>query len=138
MTSPLAGAKQARKEIEKFHAMLNVEGFVPEQCYRMSHGRYRMVSYVNQVVALFLSRNYYVIPLFISRAIKEADRHQQPNTKEYRSLVTDYFCQMSWFLKKYSEVEEEHLAQWIPPEILNGGERVAPKFDPQTMQVKNV
>ncbi len=138
MTSPLAGAKEARNEIKKFHVSLNQENLVPEQCYRRNHRNYPMVSYVSQIVALFLSNNYEVIPTFISRTVTELERNSdQPVTENYRKIVHDYLCQVAYFLTNYTSVDPEKLAYHIPEEIRKVGPRKAPEIDHQTLQFKN-
>ncbi len=87
-----------------------------------------MVCYTNQVIALYLSKNYEVIPLFIRRAYKQMEEFQeQPNTENYRKTVFDYFCQMSYFLENYTNTDPEWLKYNVPEEVRRGGEKVAPK-----------
>ncbi len=119
MTSPLAGAKEARNEIKKFHISLNHEHLVPEQCYRRNHSN-------------FLSRNYEVIPIFVSRTVTELERNtDQPVTENYRKIVHDYLCQMAYFLRNYTNVAPEKLEYHIPEEIRKAGLRKAPEIDHQ-------
>ncbi|MEH6559960.1 MAG: hypothetical protein V7713_00885 [Marinobacter sp.] len=133
MTSPLAGAKEARSEIKKFHVSLNQENLVPEQCHRRNHRNYPMVSYVSQIAALFFSSNYEVIPVFISRTVTELERNaDQPVTESYRKIVYEYLCQMTYFLANYTNVDSEKLKCHIPEEIRNAGSRKAPEMDYQT------
>ncbi|MGI0119660.1 hypothetical protein [Zooshikella sp. RANM57] len=138
MTSSLAGAKEARSEIKKFHVSLNQANLVPEQCYRRNHHNYPLVSYVSQIAALFFSSNYEVIPVFIKRTVAELDRNgSQPVTENYRKIVYDYLCEMTYFLKNYSPVEHETLKYHIPEDIYNAGPKKAPEIDHQTLQFKN-
>ena len=138
MTSPLAGAKEARSEIKKFHVSLNQENLVPEQCYRRNHKNYPMVSYASQIAALFFSSNYEVIPVFISRTVTELKRNaDQPVTENYRKIVYEYLCQMAYFLENYTNVDSEKLEFHIPEEIRKAGSRMAPEIDHQTLQFKN-
>ena len=138
MTSSLAGAKETRNELKKFHVSLNLENLVPEQCYRRNHISYPMVSYVSQIVALYLSSNYEVIPVFISRTTKELERNaNQPVTENYRRIVSDYLSQMAYFLAEYTDVDSEKLEYHIPQEIREAGPRKAPEIDHQTLQFKN-
>jgi hypothetical protein len=124
MTSLLFGAKEARKEIERFHRVLNHEDIVPEQCYRMSSSNYRWVTYANHIIGLFLSKNYNVIPIFINRAFKEVqDSDNQPNAQPYKELLIDYLCQMAYFLENFTEAEGLDL---IPSEIRSAGPKKAP------------
>lgn len=62
MVSDNEGAKNARKEIKRFQEHINSPRLVPDQCYRMASTTYALVCYVNQVTALYLSKNYAVIP----------------------------------------------------------------------------
>ncbi len=138
MTSPLAGAKKARNELKKFHASLNHENLVPEQCYRRNHRNYPMVSYVSQIVALFISGNYEVMPVFIDRTATELDRNcEQPVIENYRKIVYDYLCQMAYFLVNYTTVDNDKIKNYIPGVIFNAGSKNAPEIDHQTLQFKN-
>ena len=101
VTSSLQGSKAARSEIKRFHGCLNQSNLVPDQCYRMSNMHYSMVSYTNQIIALFLSKNYDGIPVFIMRVLKAIEQTPvQPNTEPYRNVVQDYLCQMSHFFHR--------------------------------------
>ncbi len=137
MTTALNGAKAAKKEIEKFHVLLNHDAMIPGQCYRMSHTYYSMVCYTNQVVALFISKNFQMIPLFIGRAYAQLERFEgEPNTEGYRKLVLDYLSQMSFYLTRFATLDEEWFKYHIPEVILNRGERKAPEYDHVTMHIK--
>lgn len=137
MNSQLTGSKSARKELEKFHSLLNNDAMIPAQCYRMSHTHYSMVCYTNQVVALYLSKNYQMIPLFIERSYKQMERFEgQPNTEGYRSLVLNYFSQMAFYLKEYTDLDPEWFKARIPQPIVDAGPKLAPEYDHQTMQIR--
>jgi len=138
MTSALEGAKDARNEIKKFHVCLNQENLVPEQCYRRNHRNYPMVSYASQIVALFLSSNYEVIPIFVSRTAAELDRNQnQPVMENYREVVFDYLCQITYFLVNFTNVDDELIKNIVPRKIYEAGPRKAPEVDHQTLLFKN-
>lgn len=137
MTSPLSGAKAARKEIEKFHLLLNHDAMIPAQCYRMSNNLYSMVCYTNQVVALFVSKNFQMIPVFINRAYKQLKQFDdQPGTVGYRTLVLDYLCQVTFYLENYCNLDPEWFKDRIPAEISEGGSKIAPEYDHERMVIK--
>lgn len=137
MNSQLSSAKEARKEIDKFHFLLNHDAMIPAQCYRMSDNLYGLVSYTNQVVALFVSKNYEMIPIFINRAFKEFQRFEsRPGVEGYRNLVYNYLCQVTYYLYSYCDLDEDWFRDRVPEVILLEGEKKCPEYDHQKMAIK--
>jgi hypothetical protein len=85
------GAKEERAKLKRFHALLNDPGLVPEQAYRRNASAYPLVCYVNNIIGLFLSKNYEVIPIFVSRALRHIEEHPSSLTSApYYQLVSQY------------------------------------------------
>lgn len=115
------GAKQARKVIQQYQRQLNAPALVPEQCYRRNSATYPVVCYVNQVTALFISKNYAVIPLFLSRAYEALNgvKHA-PVSDAYRCLTFQYLSRVAHFVVDYGDLSEEenYLVELIPDALL--------------------
>lgn len=115
------GAKEARRTIKQFQHYLNSPRLVPDQCYRMSSATYPLVCHVNQVTALYLSKNYCVIPLFLQRAYEQLGRSTPERVSEpYRGLVHDYLAHVAQFILAYDclAADERHLVEFIPKQLL--------------------
>ena len=115
------GAKDARQEIKRYQEHINSPRLCPDQCYRMASPTYALVCHVNQVTGLFLSKNYYVIPIFLQRAHAtllelKAERVSEP----YRKLVEQYLSHVAHFIVNYQCLaeDERQAAQCIPPALL--------------------
>jgi hypothetical protein len=138
MTSSLTGAMDARRVIMKFHISLNKADLVPQQCYQRDHMTYTMILYVNQIIALFLSSNYEVIPIFIRRTVVELERNvDQPQTENYRKIVHDYLCQVTFYLVNYTATNIDIIRNVVPKRIYSGGPKPAPEFDHKTLLFKS-
>lgn len=115
------GAKEARSEIKRFQEYINAPSLVPDQCYRMASPTYGLVCYVNQVTALFLSKNYSVIPIFLKRSYDAllAVTHARVSDP-YRSLVIHYLSHVAHFLVDYSCLDQDTASniEFIPPALL--------------------
>lgn len=123
----IEGAREARAVVKAFHTLLNSPGLVPEQCYRMSKIHYSLVSYVNNMVGLFLSKNYDVIPVFIGRAAKHMeDFPATPSASAYYVIVSKYLAQMAYFLRSFTSVSKEEILCFVPASVLNAGAQPAP------------
>ncbi|WP_027710425.1 hypothetical protein [Zooshikella ganghwensis] len=130
------GSKESKGELKKFHSCLNQTNLVPDQCYKMSHRDYPMVCYTNQIIALYLSNNYDVIPLFISRVLSQLERNKdQPNTEKYRSVVYDYLCMMAYFLLNFCTVDKDTIDAFIPKKVQKAGPRLSPLIDNNTQEI---
>jgi hypothetical protein len=115
------GAKEARKAIKRFQVHMNSPRLVPEQCYRMSSTSYTLVCYVNQITGLFLSKNYYVIPIFLERAYNELDKAKlEPVSEQYRNLVKHYLSHVAKFIVSFDclNASEAHIIDYIPKVLL--------------------
>ena len=86
----------------------------------MSSTYYPLISYVNHIEGLFVSKNYNVIPIFIRRAHKDLQRvPDESDTEEYCKIARSYLCHMAHFLSKYTKVSEENIQSFVPSEILS-------------------
>lgn len=137
MDSSHSDKKSVRKEIEKFHVLLNHEAMIPAQCYRMSDNLYSLVCFTNQIVALFISKNYQMIPIFIGRVLTQLQKvESQPGVMGYRNLVYDYLCQVAYYLDRFCNLDEEWFKSRIPHELLKAGAKKAPEYDHEKMVIK--
>lgn len=115
------GAKKARSEIKRFQQCINSPDLVPDQCYRMASPTYGLVCYVNQVTALYLSKNYPVIPIFLKRSYDALLAVTHARVSEpYRNLVLQYLCHVAHFLVDYSCLDQDAARniEYIPPALL--------------------
>jgi hypothetical protein len=120
----IEGAHQARSVVKAFHAVLNSPGLVPEQCYRRNKVSYALVCYVNNIIGLFLSKNYEVIPVFIARAAKHmAENPPSPGSKAYYAVTKSYLAQMSFFVSSFTSVPRDEIDLYIPAEVLALGKQ---------------
>ena len=122
----IPGAREERAKLKLFQEILNREDIVPEQSYRMSKVSYSLVCFVNNISCLYLSKNYEVIPIFISRA--QQHMNEFPATaamQTYYDLVSIYLRQMAYVLKKFTSVTAESLS-FVPDEILEAGKQKPP------------
>ncbi len=96
------GAKESRSAIKQFHIRLNSLDVIPEQAYRRNSGAYPLVCYINNVVGLFLSKNYEVIPIFVARAVEHMEAFP-PNaaTAAYYELAERYLMQVVYHLRHF-------------------------------------
>ena len=109
----------ALDEINKFHFALNQSNLVPSQWYRRNHIHYTLVSYINQIVALFLSQNYENIPVFIKRASEELEnKSNDTESKNYIICANNYLNHMVYFIYTF-ELVEKNLLETIIPNFLN-------------------
>lgn len=116
------GAREARAIIKQYHAYLNSSDILPEQWARPSAGHFFLVSYVNTVIGLFISKNYEAIPLFIMRAFKFLQEvPESPVSEHYRTLVRRYLYQMAYFLQTYTSTSQDSIQAFIPEEVLRAG-----------------
>lgn len=121
MRNEREGAKEARREIRRYQEHINSPRLCPDQCYRLASPTYALVCHVNQVTGLFLSKNYYVIPIFLQRAHAtllelKAERVSEP----YRKLVEQYLSHIAHFIVEFPCLaeDERQAAHYIPPALL--------------------
>jgi hypothetical protein len=129
MRNEREGAKDARKEIKRFQEHINSPRLAPDQCYRMASTTYILVCYVNQVTGLFLSKNYYVIPIFLQRAYDMLSKVNPERVSEpYRNLVEQYLSHVAHFIVDYQCLgeDEQHVTQLIPEALLRIEPRALP------------
>ncbi len=128
MDLSIPGAKEERAKLKRLHQILNTSDLVPDQAYRMSSGLYPLVSFVNHCIGLYLSKNYDVIPLFLSRAHAfMQDRPLQPNAVAYSKWVDIYLLQMAYVLKHFTGTSAELLALHLPAELMDAGPQDIPE-----------
>lgn len=138
MTSSFEGAKEARKEIQKFHACLTHKALVPNQFFRRNSLGYPLQSSTSQLIALFTSKNYDVIPVMVSRiATLLESKHLMPMAERYYEIIFDYICQMTYYVQEFTDVDERAIQISIPEEIMKVGSRKAPLFDNQKWEFVN-
>lgn len=124
------GAKEARATIKQYHVYLNSSDILPEQWAKPSAGHFFLVSYVNTIIGLFISKNYEPIPLFIMRAFKFLQEvPASPVSERYRILVRRYLYQMAYFLQTYTSTSQDSIQAFIPEEVLNAGSQPPPADD---------
>ena len=88
----------SKEQFECFHRRLNCAEIVPSKFYRRNTLWYPLVSYVNTIIALFISDNCDGIPTFVNRAIRAHDEisaHCNLEKDEgcvYLRMVADYLC----------------------------------------------
>jgi hypothetical protein len=132
------GQKDVRKILDKFHSCLNSESLLPAQTYVPSNVGFSPVIIINQIVALMISKNYERIPFMVKLAYRDfSNFNGHPVYSKYREIAFDYLCQVTYFLKTYSEVDTEFIDSSIPKDILNAGKKNAPNFNAQTQKFEN-
>jgi hypothetical protein len=130
------GAKEARREIKRFQQYINSPHLVPDQCYRMASATYSLVCYVNQVTALYLSKNYTVIPIFLKRSYDALlETHHARVSEPYRSLVIQYLSHIAHFLVDYSCLGQDTAlnVEFIPHALLE----LSPMPLPENLSLEN-
>jgi hypothetical protein len=83
-----------RDKIDSFHQKLNRRDSLPEGCYRRNNMHYRLVCYVNNIIALYLSSEFNGIPIFINRAFKEIiflKRYLKKVREKFRRTIILYW-----------------------------------------------
>lgn len=124
------GAKEARREIKRFQEYINSPRLVPDQCYRMASRTFALVCFVNQVTALYLSKNYAVIQQFLKRshdALANADHARV--SEPYRNLVLHYLSHVAHFIVDFDclDDDESHVIDLIPKALLELSPSPVPK-----------
>jgi hypothetical protein len=115
------GSKESRAIIKQFHALLNGSDLIPEQAFRRNSGAYPLFCYVNNIIGLFLSKNYDPIPVFVARAIEHMT-NSPPSAASgaYYAAVTRYLSQVVYHLQHFVS-DIEHWDDRIPQHILDAG-----------------
>jgi hypothetical protein len=120
----IPSAREERAKLKLFHSHLNHSEIVPEQAYRRNSGSYLLVSYLNNICGLYLSKNYEVIPIFINRAHQHMQEYPpSASSKAHYELASAYIRQMAYVLSTYTNITKECLSL-IPDEILAAGPQV--------------
>ena len=137
-TSLQQGQKHARKVLDRFHICLNTEGLLPAQTYVPSNIGFSPVVVINQIIALMISRNYERVPFMIRLAHRDFKNFEgRPVYQKYREIAFDYLCNVSYFLKKYSDMDSDFIEENIPNEIFIAGEKSAPNYNARTQKFEN-
>ncbi|WP_338846286.1 hypothetical protein V8J88_21315 [Massilia sp. W12] len=124
------GAKQARAAVKAFHYCLNSSGLLPSQTYIPANVGFAPVCVVNQIVALFFSHNYERIPGLIRFAYERFDAFDvKPVFSAYKAIAFDYLCQVSFFLREFTDLDKAELERTIPSAIFHAGPKAAPDYD---------
>jgi hypothetical protein len=87
----------------------------------MASGTYALVCYVNQVTALYLSKNYPVIPIFLARSHEALLQSNHARVSEqYRRLVLQYLSHVAHFIVEFACLREDEAwaAELIPKALL--------------------
>jgi hypothetical protein len=111
-----------RDKIDSFHQNLNHRDSVPERCYRRNNMHYRLVCYVNNIIALYLSSYFDAIPIFINRAFKELIflkkilKENKRKIPPYYNFVLEYLKLMAQFSNSLESIED-NLKSRIPIEL---------------------
>ena len=114
--------RKFRDKIDRFHQKLNHKDSVPEGCYRRNNMHYRLVCYVNNIIALYLSSEFNGIPIFINRAFKEIvflKKILKENKREippYYNFVLEYLKLMAVFSNSLESIED-YLKSRIPIDL---------------------
>ena len=138
MSKDSEGQKKARKILDKFHVCLNSASLLPAQTYVPNALGFQPVVAVSQIIALIISKNYERIPFMIHLAYGSFSRFNgMPVYDNYRKIAFDYLCQVSYFLKSYSDLDITYLEKHIPKELLDAGEKNAPDFNVETQHFNN-
>lgn len=120
------GAKDSRSTIKQFHSRLNSTDLIPEQALRRNSSIYPLVCYVNNIMGLFLSKNYEPIPIFIARAAEHmANFPPAPTSGPYYIAVNRYLSQVTYHLRNFVE-GIEFFDSRIPPSFLEAGPQRVP------------
>ena len=120
------GANESRSVIKQFHACLNGSDLIPEQALRRNKRDYSLVCYINNIIGLFLSKNYEPIPIFVARAIEHMEEYAPTKvSSEYYATVKLYLSQMVYHQQNYIE-GIEFRDKRVPKAILDAGPQQAP------------
>lgn len=102
-----ANSAKIKREIGKFHKILNHRDVVPGQSFKMNVPAYPYVTHINHIIALFISSGYDLIPFQINRAFKAVDPIiAKPVYREYCELTFKYLRNMIFFIQNYTDVDE--------------------------------
>lgn len=120
------GAKESRSIIKQFHTRLNSADLIPEQAFRRNSGAYPLVCYVNNIIGLFLSKNYEPIPIFVARAAEHmAAFPSSPTSSAYYITVNQYLSQVIYHLRNFVE-GVEFCDNRIPTTLFEAGPQKMP------------
>jgi hypothetical protein len=118
------GSKESRAIIKQFHVLLNGSDLIPEQAYRRNSGAHPLVCYVNNIIGLFLSKNYDPIPVFVARVTEHmAGFPPSAASSAYYAAVTRYLSQVVYHLQHFVS-GIEFWDDRIPQHILDAGPQV--------------
>lgn len=125
--------KSAKAMLKQYHHCINSSSLLPSQAYKPSSLGAYPVMWVNQVVALMMSKNYEPTILAVRwahKSLKQLDG--KPVYAQYGIVALNYLVLVSYFLKEYSGLDQEYTLQGIPPDLLNRDLVSPPKYNVQT------
>ncbi|QDS92496.1 hypothetical protein FF011L_12410 [Roseimaritima multifibrata] len=99
-------------QLEQLHGRLNRAGVPPDGCYKRNTVWYPLVSYINTIIALYLSDNYDVIPVFVMRATNTHADIAKEHKHVYLDLVAEYLHLIVTHLRETGFTEEQ-LAPYV-------------------------
>ncbi len=109
-----------REKLEIYHKKLNHKDNVPNTAYRRNDIDYPLVCYVNNIIGVYLSSNFDIIPIFIDRAYEYISvRSEKNEDKPYYQLILEYLAVMTEFILTQETVAEE-VKGLIPKQLLQG------------------
>lgn len=131
------GGKAARASINAFHRCLNGQALLPSQTYIPANIGFTPVLIINQIIALFISHNYALIPHQIRLAYNHFYVFEgRPVFYPYRDIAHDYLCQMTYFLREFAGLDESDWLNIIPETLCAAGAKNPPEYDVQRQQFR--
>jgi hypothetical protein len=115
----IPGGHKARKTVKSYAERMAADDVLPAQYLGHASTGFVLGAAINAITALFLSRNYNLIPHQISlayRTLSMKDWHDDVGTR-YRSLAMDYLRVVSRYLHEFIEIERSE-SLMIPKELL--------------------
>ncbi len=96
-----------RREISKFHKVLNHSEVIPAQAFKRNSIAYEFVTHINHIITLFICTNYELIPFQIKRACRSLNSiSDMPAYEGYLEIALNYLRNMIFFVSKYTEISE--------------------------------
>ncbi len=111
-------------ELERLHRQLNQAQLVPRGGFRRNTLHYPIICYINNIIGLYLSQNFEVIPTFLRRALVHIREFKQANPEVYAqgdayyALVLEYLSLMAHFIASLEQIDPV-ARRLIPGELLS-------------------
>jgi hypothetical protein len=108
-------------EVMKYGKLLNSEEILESGWLKRNAIYYKLITYINHTIALFIGENYNCIPVFIQRASKELDCliHEQGFHEKYFDIAEEYLYMLTKCLIINSLIDE-YLVEEIPGKYRDG------------------